>query len=69
MSVNYDKEFSRIDNFFNNISKYHFNEKAIFSIDSRKPSIFNKIYKTYDINIFNSTDINLATKDELFKLK
>ncbi len=33
--------------------------------ESRKPSIFRRLQPNYDLSIFNSTDISLATEEEL----
>jgi len=38
-------------------------------MDTRKSKLYNNLYKKYDFNIFNTTEIDLATKEELIKLK
>ena len=41
----------------------------MFSLDTRKASLYKELAPKYDLNIFNTTDIGKVTKEELEYLK
>ncbi len=67
--IDYETEYDRVQPFLDDVLDHPFNDKAVFSLDTRKASLYKELAPKYDLNIFNTTNIGKVTKEELEYLK